>query len=115
MCKRFADNTIAIQRFVNPGDHQHPAPAGSEQGGVFTPLPSTFVDGVVTCQFNLSNFTPQTAAQPNTLRPLTQSGKYYPIFATGIVNATGKSFSENMLKIFEFLSQIFVKYSFKNN
>ena len=101
MCKRFADDTIAIQRFVNPGNHQHPAPAGSEQGGVFTPLPSKFADGVVTCQFLLSNFASQSVEQPNTLRPLSQSGQYYPIFATGLVNATGTSLDDIIERIEE--------------
>ncbi|CAF3970294.1 unnamed protein product [Rotaria sordida] len=73
MCKRFANDTIAIQRYVNPKDHHHPVPAGSEQGGVFTPLPSKFTD----------------VEQPNKLRPLSQSGKYHPIFAVGLVNSTG--------------------------
>ncbi|CAF4234416.1 unnamed protein product, partial [Rotaria sordida] len=72
MCKRFANDTIAIQRYVNPKDHHHPVPAGSEQGGVFTPLPSKFTD----------------VEQPNKLRPLSQSGKYHPIFAVGLVNST---------------------------
>ncbi|CAF1287834.1 unnamed protein product [Rotaria sordida] len=89
MCKRFANDTIAIQRYVNPKDHHHPVPAGSEQGGVFTPLPSKFTDGIVTCQFVLSNFDLQIVEQPNKLRPLSQSGKYHPIFAVGLVNSTG--------------------------
>jgi hypothetical protein len=92
MCKRFADDKIAIERFVNPKNHTHPVHAGSEQGGVFTPLSAKLMDGIVTCQFILSNFAPQTVKQPNVLRPLSQSGKYHPIFAVGVVNATGKSY-----------------------
>ncbi|CAF0999963.1 unnamed protein product [Didymodactylos carnosus] len=89
MCKRFANDQIAIQRFINPMNHTPPAPAGSEQGGKFTPLPGRFIDGVVTCQFLLSDFAPQRVKQLNTLRPLSQSGKYHPLFAVGLVNATG--------------------------
>lgn len=89
MCKRFADDTIAIQRFMNPGDHHPPVPAGSEQGGTFTPLPSKFVDGIITCQYNLSNFDTQNMERYDTLRPLSQSGKYHPLFAVGILNSTG--------------------------
>ena len=92
MCKRFADDKIAVQRFINPMNHSHPVPAGSEQGGVFTPLPSQFVDGIVTCKFILSDFAPETREQPNALKPLSQSGSYHPIFAVGLLNATGKSF-----------------------
>lgn len=90
MCKRFANNTVSILRYMNPGDHQHPVPAGSEQGGTLTPLPSIFLDGVVVCQFMLSNFVPQTKNRVNELRPLSQSGQYYPIFAVGGLNSTGK-------------------------
>ncbi|UJR19578.1 hypothetical protein I4U23_022713 [Adineta vaga] len=89
MCKRFANDTISIGRFVNPQDHHPPVPAGSEQGGVFTPLPSKFMDGIVTCQFNLSNFTRKTAKISDKLRPLSQSGQYHPLFAVGMLNSTG--------------------------
>jgi hypothetical protein len=93
MCKRYADDKIAIERFVNPLNHSHPVPAGSEDGGIFTPLPSTFKDGVVTCQFALSNFDTKTVKNLNELRPLSQSERYHPLFAVGVVNATtGKSF-----------------------
>ncbi|CAF1300125.1 unnamed protein product [Rotaria sordida] len=89
MCKRFANDKIAIQRFINPGNHTPPVPAGSEQGGIFTPLPATFIDGIVTCQFVLSDFAPQKVKQLNTLRPLSQSVKYHPLFAVGLLNSTG--------------------------
>ena len=67
MCKRFINDTITIQRFMNPEGHHHPVPAGSEQGGIFTPWPATFVDGIVTCRFMLSGFT-QARKQPNKLK-----------------------------------------------
>lgn len=89
MCKRFADDTISILRYVNPVDHHPPVPAGSEQGGTFTPLPGSFVDGVVTCQFTLSGFAQETVDKLKTLRPLSQSGQYHPLFSTGILNSTG--------------------------
>lgn len=104
MCKRFADDKIAIQRFINPLNHSRPVAAGSEQGGILTPLPSKFVDGIVTCQFILSDFAPQKAAQPNALRPLTQSGMYHPIFAVGLLNSTGK---------FSLKSQLYSKSFFR--
>ncbi|CAF1608862.1 unnamed protein product [Adineta ricciae] len=89
MCKRFANNSIAIQRFVNPEGHHPPVPAGSEQGGVFTPLPSKFIDGIVICQFSLSNFAPETVKQLDTLRPLSPTAKYHPLFSVGRLNSTG--------------------------
>jgi len=54
---------------------------------LFTPLPSTFSDGIVTCQFTLSNFTSQTLIQPQALNPLSLSEKYHPIFAVGKLDA----------------------------
>ena len=98
-------------------NHSHPEPAGLDDGGVFTPLPSKFMDGVVTCQFALSNFASKTVKQPNALRPLSQSEKYYPLFAVGTVNATtGKSFiKKNVLRNFKCLMQIFLECNLKNN
>ena len=107
MCKRFANEKIAVERFINPLNHSHPVPAGSEQGGVFTPLPSKFIDGIVTCQFVLSDFPPETREQSNALRPLSQSGNYYPIFAVGLLNATGKSFLKKSLGKFQMLNPNF--------
>ena len=98
MCKRFDNDKVAIQRFINPMNHSHPVPAASEQGGVFTPLPSQFIDGIVTCKFALSDFPPETREQPNALRPLSQSGNYHPIFAVGLLNATGMSFLKKYLE-----------------
>lgn len=75
-------------------NHSHPIPAGPDDGGIFTPLPSKYKDGVVTCHFVLSDFAPATMRQPNVLNPLSQSGQYHPIFAVGLLNATGMSFFE---------------------
>jgi len=87
ICKRLPNGEIVINRYVNPGNYTPPQPAGSEQGGVFTPLPSQFTDGIVTCQFNLSNFATQPFKQVGVLKPLTQSGNYYPIIAVGPLDA----------------------------
>lgn len=89
MCKRLANDTIVINRYANPGspkDHTPPEPAGVEHGGLFTPLPSEFKDGTVTCQFTLSNFTSSILNQPNTLDPLSLSRAYHPLFAVGLLN-----------------------------
>lgn len=90
MCKRLADNTIVINRYINPGDHQHPEPAGTEQGGVFTPGQQQFKDGVVTCEFSLSNFTNHKIQQLEEIQPLVQSTNYYPLFAFGSLNSKSK-------------------------
>ena len=91
MCKRLSNDTIVLTRYINPHDDDPPQPAGPDDGGLFTPLPSTFVDGIVTCQFSLSNFTSQTFTQPQVLNPLSQSGDYYPIFAVGKLDGDSNS------------------------
>ena len=90
MCKRLSNDTIVLNRYTNPGGHQYPQPAGIEQGGVLAPGQQTYSDGVVTCQFNLSGFTTETLDQLKTLRPLSQLGNYYPIFALGSLDEDSK-------------------------
>jgi hypothetical protein len=79
-----------MNRYINPGDYDPPQSAGSEQGGVFTRLRSEMTNGVITCQFSLSNFTTQTFKQVGDLRPLSQSGNYYPLFAIGPLDSSSK-------------------------
>ncbi len=90
MCQRLANDTIVIKRYINPGDHQDPEPAGSEDGGFFTSGPSQYINGVITCQFTLSNFTTQTFGKLKNPLPLSQSGNYYPLFAVGLLDSSGK-------------------------
>jgi len=97
VCKRLSDDTIVINRYINPGDHDPPESAGSEQGGVLTPGEQKFSDGDVICQFNLSNFTTQTYEQLKTLKPLSQSTKYHPLFAVGLLDSDSKSFIHKLM------------------
>jgi len=90
LAKRLPNDTIVINRYANFGNYTPPAPVGTEQGGVFTPLPSQLVDGIVTVQFNLSNFATQSFKQVGALNPLTQSGTYYPILAAGPLDPESK-------------------------
>jgi hypothetical protein len=90
MCKRLANDTIVLNRYMNPGGHEHPQHAGPEEGGVLTLGAQTLVDGVATCQFNLSNFMNQNSVQLKALRPLSQTGSYYPLFAVGVLLNTSK-------------------------
>ena len=89
MCKRLTNDTVTLDRYINPKGHEDPKPAGSEQGGVLTLGPQSLTNGVVTCQFTLSNFTTQTWSEANDLNPLSQSGSYHPIFAIGKLDSTG--------------------------
>jgi hypothetical protein len=92
MCKRLSNDTIVLNRYINPGDYEHsdPVPAGSEQGGILTLGQQTFTDGVVTCQFTLSNFTTGRSPQLKGLEPLSPSRSYHPLFAIGSLFDVGK-------------------------
>jgi hypothetical protein len=93
MCKRLANDTIVVHRYINPGKHNSPEPAGSEQGGVLTPGQQQFNEGLVICQFNLSGFNTQTSSLLKDLRPLSQSAQYYPLIAIGMLDENSESFS----------------------
>lgn len=91
ICKRLPNDTIIINRYINPEYHHVPVPAGSEQGGLFMPGAQLYQDGVVTCQFNLSNFNnTEKLKQLKQLRPLSQSGSYYPLLAVGPLDINSK-------------------------
>ncbi len=82
-----------MNRYINPKAHDEPKPAGSEQGGVLTLGPQSLINDIVTCHFNLLNFTTRMSYQANGLNPLSQSKSYYPIFAIGKLDSTGKPLS----------------------
>jgi hypothetical protein len=93
LCKRLADNTIVINRFKNPDGHHAPEPAGTKDGGLFVPGRQQYLEGVVICQFTLSDFAQTTSEQVTDLKPLSQSGSYYPLFAAGPLDSIdSKSF-----------------------
>ncbi|CAF1418477.1 unnamed protein product [Adineta ricciae] len=88
VCRRLANGTIDVNRYMNPGMHLHPVPAGIAQGGVFTAEKATFDAGVVICQFTLSNFTTMEMTNSNDVPILSQSTLYHPLVAIGPLNAT---------------------------
>ncbi|CAF0777541.1 unnamed protein product [Rotaria sordida] len=106
MCKQLANNTIVINRYINPNKHEHPEHAGSEQGGILTPVQQQFRDGVVICQFTLSNFNIETFQQLKTISPLSQTASYHPLFAVGLLNSTNdpqKHFDDSHTALSEFV------------
>ena len=90
MCKRLPNDTITLNRYINPNEHDPPQSSGTEEGGVLLLGEQTYLDGVVTCQFNLSGFNNQTFDQLKALRPLSQSESYYPLFAAGSLADSSK-------------------------
>ncbi|CAF1181363.1 unnamed protein product [Adineta steineri] len=105
VCRRLVNDTVDMSRFMNPGKHQHPLPAGIAQGGVFTVEKATFDAGVVICQFTLSNFTTMTMKNSNDVPILSQSIPYHPLVAIGALNATN-SMKEHGSDSFKALPQL---------
>ncbi|CAF4785150.1 unnamed protein product, partial [Rotaria sp. Silwood2] len=59
VCQRLSDDTIQLQRFINPGSYSSPTivTADSNYGGTFTVTRVALNNGVAYCKFTLSNFT----------------------------------------------------------
>ncbi|CAF0713369.1 unnamed protein product [Adineta steineri] len=105
VCRRLVNDTVDVNRYMNPGKHQHPVPAGIAQGGVFTVEKATFDAGVVNCQFTLSNFTTMERTNSNDVPILSQSIPYHPLVAIGALNATN-SMKEHGSDSFKALPQL---------
>ena len=90
MCKRQSDDTVGIDRYINPRGHESPEPAGSDAGGVLTPGPQKFHEGLVICEFNLSGFNAGAMQNLRSVEPLSQSTRYYPLFAVGPLDSDSK-------------------------
>lgn len=87
MCKRLADDSIIVNRYINPSGHQEPELAGDDAGGHFTPTEQTFRDGLVICEFTLSNFNQNSSGGIGSVSPLSQTTSYFPLFAVGLLDA----------------------------
>jgi hypothetical protein len=90
VCRRLANNTVDVNRYMNPGNHSRPVPAGTAQGGVFMVEREVYDAGVVICQFTLSNFTTATTASANEVPTLSQSTPYHPLVAIGALDSSSK-------------------------
>jgi len=88
ICRRLSNDTVDVNRYINPRGHSRPVPAGSEQGGVFTVESQGIENGVVFCQFTLSNFSLNDDEKSTAIQPLSQSTPYYPLFAIGQLDAS---------------------------
>ncbi|CAF3728653.1 unnamed protein product [Rotaria socialis] len=90
ICRRLANDTVDVNRYINPSGHAHPVLAGSEQGGTFTAEQQIFENGVVYCQFTLSNFTTSLRKEVDGIRKLSQSTRYHPMFAIGQLDSSNE-------------------------
>lgn len=90
MCKRLPNNGIELDRYKILSLGRAPGPATDADGGVLSQGHQTFLNGVVTCRFNLSGFTTQASSHLTALNKLSQSASYYPIFAVGELDGDSK-------------------------
>ncbi|UJR28575.1 hypothetical protein I4U23_009808 [Adineta vaga] len=86
ICRRLADETISLQRFINPGEYNRPElpDSTSDLGGIFSATRERLDDGVIHCDFTLSNFANTTRqSRQITFPALSQTTNYYPLIAIG--------------------------------
>ena len=86
------NDTVDVNRYINPSGHDRPVLAGSEQGGTFIAEQQIFENGVVYCQFTLSHFTTSLTKEFEGIRKLSQSTRYHPMFAIGQLDSSSKSY-----------------------
>ncbi|CAM4934793.1 unnamed protein product [Rotaria socialis] len=86
VCQRLSDDTILLQRFINPDGHAATTivTAGSNLGGIFQVNSVSFNNGIIYCEFSLSNFTATTSRRrKRSVTLLSQSTQYQIIVAIG--------------------------------
>lgn len=89
ICRRLSNSTINVGRYINPFRHEEPSPAGDEEGGQFIAEKQDFNNGLVLCQFTLSNFENNYHQHLLDIPKLSQSKLYYPIIAIGQLDSDG--------------------------
>ncbi|CAM4749259.1 unnamed protein product [Rotaria magnacalcarata] len=85
-CQRLSDDTILLQRFINPDGHAATTmvTADSNLGGIFQVNSLSFNNGIIYCEFSLSNFTvPAGRRRKRSVTLLSQSTPYQILVAVG--------------------------------
>ncbi|CAF3089078.1 unnamed protein product [Rotaria sp. Silwood2] len=86
VCQRLNDDTIQLQRFINPGGYSSPTivTIDSNYGGILTVTRVALNNGVAYCEFTLSNFTTTMGRRrKRSISLLSQSTQYRILVATG--------------------------------
>ncbi|CAF4179558.1 unnamed protein product [Rotaria sp. Silwood2] len=86
VCQRLNDDTIQLQRFINPGGYSSPTivTTDSNYGGTLTVTRVALNNGVAYCEFTLSNFTTTMGRRrKRSISLLSQSTQYRILVATG--------------------------------
>ncbi|CAF2895201.1 unnamed protein product [Rotaria sp. Silwood2] len=91
VCQRLNDDTIQLQRFINPGGYSSPTvvAADSNYGGTFKVSRVALNNGVAYCEFTLSNFTTTTGQRrKRSISLLSQSTQYRILSAVGSLDSS---------------------------
>ncbi|CAF3560781.1 unnamed protein product [Rotaria sp. Silwood1] len=91
VCQRLNDDTIQLQRFINPGGYSSPtiATADSNYGGIFKVTRVALNNGMVYCEFTLSNFTTTTGRRrKRSISILSQNTQYRILTAVGQLDSS---------------------------
>ncbi|CAF1163143.1 unnamed protein product [Rotaria sp. Silwood1] len=86
ICQHLSNNTISLQRFINPGGHSRPIPASTmaDPGGSFNVTLQKLENGITYCDFTLSNFVDiSRQSRQNNIPKLSQTSRYRPLIAIG--------------------------------
>ncbi|CAF2646719.1 unnamed protein product [Rotaria sp. Silwood2] len=103
VCERFNNDTIQLQRFINPGGYSSPilVTTNSDYGGIFQVTRVALNNGVVYCEFTLSNFTTTTGRRrKRSISLLSQNIQYYILTVIGNLDSSNsliKHFSTAVL------------------
>ena len=101
MCKHLPDNTVSLVRMINPDGYNPPVAVSptESQDGTFTVTAQKFENGVVSCEFTLSNFASSRLQRRQAgVFALTQTASYHPLIAIGKIDSPSR-FSCSSMKI----------------
>ncbi|CAF3708572.1 unnamed protein product [Rotaria sp. Silwood1] len=91
VCQRLSDDTIQLQRFINPNGHSYPTlmTADSNLGGIFQIKRIALNNGVAYCEFTLSNFINTVdRRKKRSVSLLSQSTQYIVLVAIGSLDSS---------------------------
>ncbi|CAF1304739.1 unnamed protein product [Rotaria sp. Silwood1] len=91
VCQRWNDDTIQLQRFINPGGYSSPTivTADSNYGGIFQVTRVALNNGVTHCEFTLSNFTTTMGRRrKRSISLLSQSIQYRILVVVGHLDSS---------------------------
>ncbi|CAF3697979.1 unnamed protein product [Rotaria sordida] len=91
ICQHLSNDTISLQRFINPGGHSRPVLASTiaNPGGSLNVTREKFEDGIAYCDFTLSNFVDTSRqSRQNDIPKLSQTANYRPLIAFGNLDSS---------------------------